>query len=698
MGFLHESEPLSWSQAMPLLKYVRDHGLEQFLAIVERCGATQGDPFKWGDEVEHQIFRVTGNMADNTRSAKIVLRSPEILAALKQAEEAGLKAGAKLEETCTWVPEYGRWMVESTPGVPYKGLAGITVLEQQLQLRRERLQAALRPGEVAPTMTHFPLLGVGDFCEPACKQKGPVLKSLFVPDEVVFPHPRFPTLANNIRERRGGNVEIRRPKLKDICSCHIEHAPDFVPQSIEEADVMDHVYADAMPFGMGLSCVQVTMQAANISESRHLYDQLASLTPVLLALSAATPFMRGWICDDDVRWGQISQSVDDRTPAERSAEVSGESLGNQQLAGSGVRPLPKSRYGSIDCYISEREDKDGFNDIPLVFDQAHFERLVAAGVDGVLAQHVAHLFARDPLVIFADRVELDDHLEIDHFENLQSTNWQTLRWKPPPPHKGELSNTDDAHIGWRVEFRSMEVQLTDFENAAFISFVILLSRAILDKNLDLRIPMSKLETNMGVAGRRSAYICEKFWFRTNVGFAAASEAKFEQMTIKDIMQGTGSFAGLVPLCQEYLSSSGCDCTTRQTLERYMSFIVQRAEGKLPTDAKWMRDFVIEHPSYQHDGRVTQAAAHDLILAAEAMGKRLQPCHEVLGSFAGMEASMKHKEANSDLLSDGFGLPSSSSDKGYPSLLSRTGSGKQSGHKVSPVLAPGMGTDGMGFGI
>ena len=83
MGFLHESEPLSWSQAMPLLKSVRDHGLEQFLAIVEQCGDTEGDPFKWGDEVEHQIFRVTGNMADGTRSAKIVLRSPEILAALK---------------------------------------------------------------------------------------------------------------------------------------------------------------------------------------------------------------------------------------------------------------------------------------------------------------------------------------------------------------------------------------------------------------------------------------------------------------------------------------------------------------------------------------------------------------------------------------------------------------------------------------
>lgn len=34
------------------------------------------------------------------------------------------------------------------------------------------------------------------------------------------------------------------------------------------------------------------------------------------------------------------------------------------------------------------------------------------------------------------------------FQNLQSTNWQTMRFKPPPP------NSD---IGWRVEFRPMEV-------------------------------------------------------------------------------------------------------------------------------------------------------------------------------------------------------------------------------------------------
>ena len=36
-----------------------------------------------------------------------------------------------------------------------------------------------------------------------------------------------------------------------------------------------------------------------------------------------------------------------------------------------------------------------------------------------------------------------------HFENLQSTNWNSLRFKNPP--------TVDSNIGWRVEFRPMDI-------------------------------------------------------------------------------------------------------------------------------------------------------------------------------------------------------------------------------------------------
>jgi len=122
-----------------------------------------------------------------------------------------------------------------------------------------------------------------------------------------------------------------------------------------------------------------------------------------------------------------------------------------------------------------------------------------------MANHIAHLFIRDPLVIFSETLDQDDSVSSDHFEvsvflalafkwlntnprsrkNIQSTNWQTMRFKPPP---------SGTSIGWRIEFRSMEVQLTDYENAAFAVFVVLLSRAILSFGINFYIPISKVYT------------------------------------------------------------------------------------------------------------------------------------------------------------------------------------------------------------
>ena len=64
------------------------------------------------------------------------------------------------------------------------------------------------------------------------------------------------------------------------------------------------------------------------------------------------------------------------------------------------------------------------------------------------------------------------------------TIWPSMRFKPPPPNEPE--------IGWRVEFRTMEVQLTDFENAAYVVFIVLLTKTILHLKLNLLIPISKV--------------------------------------------------------------------------------------------------------------------------------------------------------------------------------------------------------------
>ena len=48
------------------------------------------------------------------------------------------------------------------------------------------------------------------------------------------------------------------------------------------------------------------------------------------------------------------------------------------------------------------------------------QRHAHTGMDDLLAKHVSHLFVRDPLVIFKERIEMDAQTNVDHFENLQA--------------------------------------------------------------------------------------------------------------------------------------------------------------------------------------------------------------------------------------------------------------------------------------
>jgi glutamate--cysteine ligase catalytic subunit len=395
--------------------------------------------------------------------------------------------------------------VESTPSLPYSNyVTDLLRVEKNMILRRCRLLSVLQPNEIVPYVTSFPLMGTEDFVAlPPDGFSAPYSQSEYVPDHVINPHPRFAALVRNIRTRRGSKVNIRVPLFQDT------ETPEFLAmiaerdnEQTDECPVpcQPEIHMDCMAFGMGMCCLQVTFQARDVAESRYMYDQLAVLAPIMLAMTAATPIFKGRLSDIDARWTVISQSVDDRTPAERGLVTSSDDLEklaqeSHEMVGKGVKRQYKSRYDSISTYIYHCSgDADCersfayYNDIPCPVDEEAKHTLLEAGVDMNLAHHLAHLFVRDPLVIFEDAIEIDDSIYTDHFENLQSTNWQTVRWKPPPPRV----TPEDPHIGWRCEFRSMELQLTDFENAAFTVFVVLITRVILAFDLAFYIPLSKV--------------------------------------------------------------------------------------------------------------------------------------------------------------------------------------------------------------
>ncbi|XP_017870758.1 PREDICTED: glutamate--cysteine ligase [Drosophila arizonae] len=666
MGLLSEGNPLSWEETKKLVDHVREHGINQFIHLYHRLKDRQGDILKWGDEVEYIIVKFD----DEQKVARVSLKAKDLLAKLNEKELADPNGVKSL-----WRPEYGAYMIEGTPGKPFGGLmAHFNLVEANMRYRREEVTELLDSDECVMSITNFPRLGAPNFTYPVYQPRpeDPLssARSLYFPDEAIFPgHPRFKTLTRNIRMRRGEKVSIKLKVFKDVnTQLPVEGAPPGEP---------DVVLLDAMGFGMGCCCLQLTFQACNITEARRLYDQLAPLCPIMLALTAASPVYRGYLTESDCRWNVISSSVDCRTEEER---------GLKPLKENKFR-IAKSRYDSIDSYLSPEGAK--YNDVKLTYDEAVYKRLIEGGIDHLLAQHVAHLFIRDTVSLFSEKVHQNDEEDTDHFENIQSTNWQTMRFKPPPPN---------SSIGWRVEFRPCEAQISDFENAAIVCFVVLLTRVILSYQLNFLTPISKVDENMQTAQKRDACRKEKFWFRkssksteqraacvqingTTANTNGSSNATdsmplfngtaklnghgnglngnadssstntngthiqngstdsdhtdtddeetelFQLLTINEIFNGKpGVFPGLVPLIRSYLQSMEVDTDTHCTIEQYLRFIQKRAAGELITTATWIREQVLSHPDYKKDSIVSDRINYDLLKSIQRIqeGKHVEP--------------------------------------------------------------------------
>jgi glutamate--cysteine ligase catalytic subunit len=341
-------------------------------------------------------------------------------------------------------------MVEATPGAPYGGsTSDLRHVERNMAVRRARI-SALSGAHTHPfSLVAYPFMGLGEaFTWPPRAPGGPFSRSAYVPDAVISPHPRFGALTANIRHRRGRKVEIQVPLFRDAATdmaAFTEAAPGAggseggggsggaaattsapapeastaatrradeaaaaaaAPGAAADNDVgpahvpePGHVHLDAMAFGMGCCCLQVTFQARDLAESRYLYDQLAVISPLMLALTANTPIWRGRLVDTDTRWDVISASVDCRTPAERGegAPVGGAggdggsaepewqrtSAHADNAAAGGRRRISKSRYSSVDAYISAAPAmRDEYNDVPLQLDEGALATLRENGACG----------------------------------------------------------------------------------------------------------------------------------------------------------------------------------------------------------------------------------------------------------------------------------------------------------------------------
>ncbi len=71
-------------------------------------------------------------------------------------------------------------------------------------------------------------------------------------------------------------------KDKHTPSPFVEEFPTDVRGTAARGALPDHIYLDCTGFGAGLSCLQVTFQACDVDEARHLYDQLSVICPILV--------------------------------------------------------------------------------------------------------------------------------------------------------------------------------------------------------------------------------------------------------------------------------------------------------------------------------------------------------------------------------------------------------------------------------
>ncbi|TGZ73362.1 hypothetical protein CRM22_001563 [Opisthorchis felineus] len=652
MGLLTSGTPLHWNETKKHARYIQAEGIRQFIYLYQTLNSRTKHTLKWGDEIEYTLLRAD----PKTGVVQLYLTASDLLQRLPSPELDGSRF--------IWSPEYAEYQIEGLPAIPFGQLLyAFSTVQPNMRKRRQQLMEFLPENTFALTLTVFPRLGCPEFSYPPANPTPAdgASKSLFFPDQAITQlHPRFRTLTRTIRERRGTKVAINVPIFRDSCTPDpfvedFSNLHDGSDPDAASAALPNHVYMDAMGFGMGCSCLQLTFQSCCIEEARILYDQLATICPILMALSAASPAIRGYLLDTDCRWGIISASVDDRTEEER-----------------GLKPLeknrfviPKSRYDSISSYLSLMGQ--AYNDIPLVYDQEFYETLMAEGVDDALAKHVAHLFIREPVSLFEEQL-VEKENSVEHFENIQSTNWQSMRFKPPPP---------DTSIGWRVEFRPMELQLTDFENAAFVSFLLLLSRTILRLKLNLLIPISKVDENMKTAVKRDAVRNGLFYFRhghmittdgspiewamtcarfrrgrsysvgqpddspesgvddsdgrcvSNTRKKACQEINtntvnfdpeqtYTAMTVDQIMNGCDTFPGLIPLVRHYVHVIGGEPSVVCLVHQYLNLLQRRASGELMTTAAWMRSRIRAHPDYKFDSYVSQSINTDLMLECLAI--------------------------------------------------------------------------------
>lgn len=579
-------ETFSYQESKPFQKKFKKAGLTQLLYLLKNFQDKKitFEKFpKFGFEIEGHLMKVIHNKDDSSN--------------YQLETDKGYLANVESKDF-TILPEYGRWMLELIPQLPMEDYLDSTELKKSICLVYKQLEDLMRPQNKYLSTSLPPKLGtlyyahhfLPGLTHEQLAEVNQISKSEYMADEMINDHPRYPASAKNVRNRRGEKPWISAPIYPDI----ITDLVNVLPGEREPGKI----HLDSVTFGSGVCSLQVTLGTSDMSEARWLYDQFHIFTPIWLALSASTPFHKGTLLNTDTRWEIRCQAQDDRNERERSP--------------GGIF---KTRSGPISLFISEdARNFDCYNDERKTINKWAWRYLFKKAkeldvkIDRKLLDHFSFLFVRDYLCIFERSTTYEPSLEDTKlFEGIQSSNWNDVRFKPPP--------SMDSSIGWRVEFRSPDVQLTPELNFLFSHSIQVLGRLLikLRDQINFYIPMSMVTENFRRANMINAAVKEKFFFRTNV--FEAGHPVVEELTVNEIFKGKGSFMGLQRIVDVFLDKS-LDLVLEESKMNHgkitdqvratFQFLSDIASGQIPTTATRIRAIIKEHPLYKGDSLLSEA--------------------------------------------------------------------------------------------
>ena len=381
-------------------------GLLQFQNLFKRYKDIKinKENLHWGEEIEYHLY----SFREEENLVLISADCSGLLEKYNELTEGGEKFDFKM------LPEFGNWMIEATPLIPYGAYdkaENLLCCVQSIKLRREQLEKILKTftkekegaehldkgqdnlwlvstGSV-PNMgskgnvTSFDMTEKNKYDEAYTlehlEDANPNIQSKYVPEFAANPHPRMLGVAKSIYERRARKVNITLPLFHDK-KTNMEEVNEDQPYP-------GRVWMDAMHFGMGCSSLQLTYESQTMDHARYLYDMLLPFTPLMSAMSASTPIHKSRLVDYDLRFAVIEQAVDDRTEAELEAN----------------NPA-KSRYSPANLYLSNHEFvQDKHNDgQQLSVNSEHVDFLMnEVKCDARLTNHIASIFVRDPIPSFS---------------------------------------------------------------------------------------------------------------------------------------------------------------------------------------------------------------------------------------------------------------------------------------------------------